>query len=320
MEELLVRTKREKPTFIPYFISACKDLPGKFILGYQPRGKPRVEFVTITPDGFRYRSQIFPTVNGLFRWFKDHYQEPVPGITPSNSSRTRTPASLNATPANINIADLTRAVNALPRNMTSQMFSAIAAVTGQGQNPNTTPAQWSSSQYGYGGSSGGGGGSSSAYHVFATPQQPIATPLMTPSYSYTTPSQQALGTPQYPGSTPQSSHSHAHGHTHGGHPSHHGHQGHHSSHHGHSSGTPSSSTSSRGRTPQQQQPQPKASGSSASAVDWGKMAEQWLKEKEAEGRKKTQRMTPRPSPSPMIESTPMSIAGDATPLLDEMDR
>lgn len=61
--------------------------------------------------------------------------------------------------------DLTRAVNALPRNMTSQMFNAIAAVTGQGQNPNTTPAQWSSSQYGYGGSTGGGGGSSSAYHV-----------------------------------------------------------------------------------------------------------------------------------------------------------
>ncbi len=39
----------------------------------------RVEYVTITPDGFRYRSQMFPTVNGLFRWFKDHYQEPVPG-------------------------------------------------------------------------------------------------------------------------------------------------------------------------------------------------------------------------------------------------
>ncbi|KAK0152744.1 Transcription elongation factor SPT6 [Merluccius polli] len=323
MEEMLVRTKREKPTFIPYFISACKDLPGKFILGYQPRGK--TSYVTITPDGFRYRSHTFSSVNGLFRWFKDHYQEPIPGVTPSNSSRTRTPASLNATPANINIADLTRAVNALPRNMTSQMFNAIAAVTGQGQNANSTPAQWGSSQYGYGGgsgggggggggSTGGGGGSSSAYHVFATPQQPMATPMMTPSYSYTTPGQQALGTPQYPGSTPQSSHGH-HGHS--------SHHAHHSSHHGHSSGTPSSSTSSRGRTPQQppQQPQPQPkSGSSSSAVDWGKMAEQWLKEKEAEGRKKTPRMTPRPSPSPMIESTPMSIAGDATPLLDEMDR
>uniref|UniRef100_A0A8C7N0I6 Transcription elongation factor SPT6 n=1 Tax=Oncorhynchus kisutch TaxID=8019 RepID=A0A8C7N0I6_ONCKI len=283
MEELLIRSKKEKPTFIPYFVSACKDLPGKFILGYQPRGKPRVEYVTISPDGFRYRSQMFPTVNGLFRWFKDHFQEPVPGITPSSSSRTRTPASVNATPANINIADLTRAVSALPRNMTSQMFSAIAAVTGQGQgqNANTTPAQWNSSQYGYtGGSSGGGGGSSSAYHVFATPQQPMATPMMTPSYSYTTPSQQTMGTP----------------------------------HQGPSSNTPSSS--SRGRTPQQQ---PKSSGSTA--VDWGKVAEQWLQEKEAERKKqKTPRMTPRPSPSPMIQSTPMSIAGDATPLLDEMDR
>lgn len=48
--------------------------------------------------------------------------------------------------------------------MTSQMFSAIAAVTGQGQNPNATPAQWASSQYGYGGSGGGG----SAYHVGVT--------------------------------------------------------------------------------------------------------------------------------------------------------
>lgn len=41
LEEMLVKTKKEKPTFIPYFISACKDLPGKFLLGYQPRGKPR---------------------------------------------------------------------------------------------------------------------------------------------------------------------------------------------------------------------------------------------------------------------------------------
>ncbi|KAM4046625.1 transcription elongation factor SPT6 [Anomaloglossus baeobatrachus] len=290
LEELLIKTKKEKPTFIPYFMCACKELPGKFLLGYQPRAKPRVEYVTVTPEGFRYRGHVFPTVNGLFRWFKDHYQDPVPGITPSSSSRTRTPASMSATPANINLADLTRAVNALPQNMTSQMFNAIAAVTGQhGQNPNATPAQWASSQYGYGGGSGGG---SSAYHVFTTPaQQPVATPLMTPSYSYATPSQ-PIATPQYhqlppsatptPVPTPQSSHS-------------------------------QSSTSSRHR---QQSSKP----SSQTPIDWGKMAEKWLHEKEAERRKQKQRLTPRPSPSPMIESTPMSIAGDATPLLDEMDR
>ncbi|XP_015682945.1 transcription elongation factor SPT6 [Protobothrops mucrosquamatus] len=286
LEELLIKTKKEKPTFIPYFICACKDLPGKFLLGYQPRGKPRIEYVTVTPEGFRYRNHIFPTVNGLFRWFKDHYQDPVPGVTPSSSSRTRTPASINATPANINLADLTRAVNALPQNMTSQMFSAIAAVTGQGQNANATPAQWASSQYGYGGSGGG----SSAYHVFTTPaQQPVATPLLTPSYSYTTPSQ-PITTPQYhqlqASTTPQSTQSQP------------------------PSQQPSSSSGQR---------QPPKSSSQV-PIDWGKMAEQWLQEKEAERRKQKQRLTPRPSPSPMIESTPMSVAGDATPLLDEMDR
>uniref|UniRef100_U3I284 Transcription elongation factor SPT6 n=1 Tax=Anas platyrhynchos platyrhynchos TaxID=8840 RepID=U3I284_ANAPP len=291
LEELLIKTKKEKPTFIPYFISACKDLPGKFLLGYQPRGKPRIEYVTVTPEGFRYRGQIFPTVNGLFRWFKDHYQDPVPGITPSSSSRTRTPASINATPANINLADLTRAVNALPQNMTSQMFSAIAAVTGQGQNPNATPAQWASSQYGYGGSGGG----SSAYHVFTTPaQQPVATPLMTPSYSYTTPSQ-PITTPQYQlqaNTTPQSTQSQT-----------------------------QSQPSSTARWGCLKSSRVGFFGEGGhAAIDWGKMAEQWLQEKEAERRKQKQRLTPRPSPSPMIESTPMSIAGDATPLLDEMDR
>ncbi|KAJ8385738.1 hypothetical protein AAFF_G00183380 [Aldrovandia affinis] len=130
-----MKSQLEKPTFIPYYVSDCKNLPGKCLLGYQLHGKPRVEFVTITHDGFRYRSQISSTVNGLFRWLQDHYQEPVPGITPSNSSRTRTPASVNATPANINIA-----VSALPQYMTSQMFNTIAVVTGQGQNHNSTPA------------------------------------------------------------------------------------------------------------------------------------------------------------------------------------
>ncbi len=164
----------------------------------------------------------------------------------------RTPASVNATPANINIAgmsellmsslkttgfflwsnvflkpksipslsNLTRGVNTLLRNMISQMFNAIAAVTGQGQNPNTTSAQWASSLYGYsGGSRAGGGGSCSAhlprtkpasmhsvtYLIHRIKTRPscffkvfaMTTPMMTPSYSYTIPGQQqAMTTPQ----------------------------------------------------------------------------------------------------------------------------
>lgn len=36
LEELLIKTKKEKPTFISYFIAANKELPGKCLLGYQP--------------------------------------------------------------------------------------------------------------------------------------------------------------------------------------------------------------------------------------------------------------------------------------------
>ncbi|XP_026576952.1 transcription elongation factor SPT6 [Pseudonaja textilis] len=197
LEELLVKTKKEKPTFIPYFICACKDLPGKFLLGYQPRGKPRIEYVTVTPEGFRYRNHVFPTVNGLFRWFKDHYQDPVPGKAQVHST-----APTSQAPPRKGWPEVGR-----PRQR------KVPPIGGSWRDPCAPP----------------------------TPPPP-------PHRRF-----------------PRRSTSHA-------------------------------------------------------AIDWGKMAEQWLQEKEAERRKQKQRLTPRPSPSPMIESTPMSVAGDATPLLDEMDR
>uniref|UniRef100_A0AAJ7WJS1 Transcription elongation factor SPT6 n=1 Tax=Petromyzon marinus TaxID=7757 RepID=A0AAJ7WJS1_PETMA len=104
VEELLAKAKRDRPSQIPYLISASTEFPGKFLLGYQPRNKPWVEFVTVTPDGFRYRGQIFPSVNALFRWFKEHFRDPIPGVTPGSGSTRRTPSSVSATPANINFS------------------------------------------------------------------------------------------------------------------------------------------------------------------------------------------------------------------------
>uniref|UniRef100_A0A8C2E8L9 Transcription elongation factor SPT6 n=2 Tax=Cyprinus carpio TaxID=7962 RepID=A0A8C2E8L9_CYPCA len=203
MEEILIRCKKEKPTFIPYFVSACRDLPGKFLLGYQPRGKPSTYFIRIQQENVQSSKKI-----KKIKIKKEYWASTLSEYIESNN--------------HIKICQISKLPGCL---------------------------SWVK-----------------VYSDLAT-------------------------TPQYPSSTPQSSHGH----------------------HQHSSSTPSFS-SSRVRTPQ-----PKTS--SHTAVDWGKMAEQWLQEKEAERRKqKTPRMTPRPSPSPMIESTPMSIAGDATPLLDEMDR
>ena len=79
LEELLLAEKRKRPQRIPYFMSTTKDFPGKFFLGYLPRIKARVEYVSVTPDGFRYRGRVHATLNGLFRWFKEQFRDRIPG-------------------------------------------------------------------------------------------------------------------------------------------------------------------------------------------------------------------------------------------------
>ncbi len=53
LKKLLRDEKIKNPKRIPYFFSASKQFPGKFCLAYQPGSRPRIEYVTATPDGFR---------------------------------------------------------------------------------------------------------------------------------------------------------------------------------------------------------------------------------------------------------------------------
>lgn len=82
LEEILQVEKRKAPQRIPYLMSTTKEFPGKFFLGYLPRVKPRIEYISVTPDGFRYRGRVHATLNGLFRWFKEHFRDPIPGRYP----------------------------------------------------------------------------------------------------------------------------------------------------------------------------------------------------------------------------------------------
>jgi transcription elongation factor SPT6 len=45
-------------------------LAGKFMLSYIPRDKVRHEFVSVTPEGFRFRKQNMDSVGQLIKWFK----------------------------------------------------------------------------------------------------------------------------------------------------------------------------------------------------------------------------------------------------------
>lgn len=63
------------------------------MLSYMPRKSAKHEFVTVTPDGIRYRGNTHHSLNGLVKWFKEHYRDAMPGSTPSSSMDT--PAGMN---------------------------------------------------------------------------------------------------------------------------------------------------------------------------------------------------------------------------------
>ena len=93
IENRLKSKKENNPKLIPYIISPSKQYPGRFILAYQPSSRPKFEFVTVVPNGFRYRGQVHSTVSALIEWFKEHFREPVHIPHPN-----QTPTSMHGTP------------------------------------------------------------------------------------------------------------------------------------------------------------------------------------------------------------------------------
>lgn len=86
LKKLLRDEKSKNPKRIPYFFSASKQLPGKFCLAYQPGSRPRIEYVTVIVDGYRYRNKTLRSINELIKWFKEHYQDPIPRPTTQSTA------------------------------------------------------------------------------------------------------------------------------------------------------------------------------------------------------------------------------------------
>ncbi|KAK6102088.1 SH2 domain family protein [Brugia pahangi] len=80
IEGYLFDEKKRNPQRIPYTLTPSQDYPGKFVISYLPRNKARHEYMTVTPEGFRFRQQLFQSLETVLSWFKVHYREPPPGI------------------------------------------------------------------------------------------------------------------------------------------------------------------------------------------------------------------------------------------------
>ncbi|OAF72048.1 Transcription elongation factor SPT6 [Intoshia linei] len=75
IEKIILLEKRSQPSRIPYKLIASHEYPGKFILAYCPTTKTKIEYLTITVNGIRYRKKMFATLPDLLKWFKEHYRE-----------------------------------------------------------------------------------------------------------------------------------------------------------------------------------------------------------------------------------------------------
>lgn len=55
---------------------------GKFLLSCLPTRSSKHEYITVTPEGYRFRSQNFDSIGSLFRWYKEHFRDATPHVTP----------------------------------------------------------------------------------------------------------------------------------------------------------------------------------------------------------------------------------------------
>ncbi|KAH8293318.1 hypothetical protein KR018_001078 [Drosophila ironensis] len=162
MEGILRDEKLRDPKKIHYFFTASRSMPGKFLLSYLPKTKTRHEYVTVMPEGYRFRGQIFDSVNGLLRWFKEHWLDPPasPAVSSTNA----------LTPMHGHSSHSMRPPPAMSANSLASGGGGSGSVSGSmapysvtGSVSGGTPRSGISSTGGIG--SGGGGGSSSAYSV-----------------------------------------------------------------------------------------------------------------------------------------------------------
>eukprot|EP00163_Fabomonas_tropica_P004195 TRINITY_DN13708_c0_g1_i2.p1 TRINITY_DN13708_c0_g1~~TRINITY_DN13708_c0_g1_i2.p1 ORF type:complete len:1288 (+),score=417.73 TRINITY_DN13708_c0_g1_i2:86-3865(+) len=93
VKEMLVAEKRATPNRIPYFVCPAPGKPGFFLLCFQPNeSSTKKEYVGITPDGYRYRNQMFKSPSRLIAYFKKNALS-RPSASSASVTRPRGPPS-----------------------------------------------------------------------------------------------------------------------------------------------------------------------------------------------------------------------------------
>ncbi|MCL4132324.1 UNVERIFIED_CONTAM: hypothetical protein GTU68_012793, partial [Idotea baltica] len=192
--EFLKEDKKKNPKTIPYAFTCVKILPGKFLLSYLPRVKVIHEYVSILPEGFKFRNKLHTTLANLLKWFKLNFRslsKNMGAVTPGMMTN-RTPYMGGATPSLGGIDS--SAIHKVAQNMPSHLLHNLSAAA------SSTPHFGTPFSQGY----------SNYANTPYTPsgQTPFMTPYATPGPSLTPRygSQTPTHSHQYPTSLPHANH------------------------------------------------------------------------------------------------------------------
>ncbi|KAG0613972.1 hypothetical protein M758_6G142000 [Ceratodon purpureus] len=81
--------KTEKPKCIPYCISIAHEYPGAFMLSYIRATNCYHEYISLVPNGFRFRKNVFDTIEKLVVYFQSHFHDPIPEPSSRGKGRGR---------------------------------------------------------------------------------------------------------------------------------------------------------------------------------------------------------------------------------------
>lgn len=78
IDDALRSDKAENPKRIPYYLSIAHEHPGAFMLSYIRAVNPHHEYISLSPNGFRYRKKNFDSIDKLVGYFQKHFNDPIP--------------------------------------------------------------------------------------------------------------------------------------------------------------------------------------------------------------------------------------------------
>lgn len=134
LNNLLIEDKRRNPTRIRYYITISREYPTKFLLSYMPVRKPIHEYFTVTPNGVRFRSKMFPTLTETLNWFKIHYNDNAVAPSPMRASSSSASSSIRVPPP-----PPSSSVNAMSMSSTPMSTATPMVSSGFSQPPPPMP-------------------------------------------------------------------------------------------------------------------------------------------------------------------------------------